>query len=201
MRGAVSRRLPAALAVAMSLIVLSGFGIRPDDTPHNVPDDNRADFSGPSVGTDTSGASRIYLVEPGEDQLLRSVQRQASSAQELMETLILGPNDTELDDEYSSAIPSTLQLLSASEQSPLLYVDVTDELTDLSGQGLLQALAQIVYTGSELDGVDRVQITVNGDVIAWPKANLESSSEPLSVYDYPSSVRTAQPAYPSLPGA
>ena len=89
----------------------------------------------------------------------------------------------------------------AREQSPFLYVDVTNELTDLSGQGLLQALAQIVYTGSELDEVDRVQITVNGDVIVWPKADLESSTEPLSVYDYPSSVRTAQPAYPSLPGA
>ena len=46
-----------------------------------------------------------------------------------------------------------------------------------------------------------MQITVNGEVIAWPKADLESSTEPLSVYDYPSSVRTAQPAYPSLPGA
>ncbi|HTH05114.1 MAG TPA: GerMN domain-containing protein, partial [Ilumatobacteraceae bacterium] len=78
-------------------------------------------------------------------------------------------------------------------------VDVTDELTDLSGQGLLQALAQIVYTGSELEEVDRVQITVNGEVIAWPKADLESSTEPLSIYDYPSSARTAQPAYPSLP--
>jgi hypothetical protein len=189
------------IAVVASLIILAGCGVRPDSKPHEVPEDNRADLSGPSIGTDASGAERIYLVEPGEDQLLRSVPRKASSAQELMETLMLGPNDTELAEEYSSAIPSTLRLLSAREQSPFLYVDVTDEMTDLSGQGLLQALAQIVYTGSELEGVDRVQVTVNGDVIAWPKANLDSSTEPLSVYDYPSSVRTAQPAYPSLPGA
>ena len=100
----------AALAVA-SLILLSGCGVRPDSSPHDVPEDNRVDLSGPSIGTDASGAERIYLVEPGEDQLLRSVPRQASSAEELMETLMLGPNDTELDDEYSSAIPSTLQLL------------------------------------------------------------------------------------------
>jgi spore germination protein GerM len=190
----------AALAVA-SLVVLSACGVRPDAQPHDVPEDNRVDLSGPSIGTDASGAERIYLVEPGEDQLLRSVPRQASSAQELMETLMLGANDAELDQEYSSAIPATTRLLSVREQTPFLYVDVTDELTDLSSPGLQQALAQIVYTGSELDGVDRVQITVNGEIIAWPKANLESSTEPLSVYDYPSSVRTAQPAYPSLPGA
>ena len=191
----------AAFAVATSLIILSGCGIRPDERPHDVPEDNQADFSGPSVGTDASGGERIYLVEPGEDQLLRSVQREASTAQELMQSLITGPSDAELAAEYSTAIPSTLRLLKAREQPPLLFVDVTDDLTDLSGQGLLQAIAQIVYTGSELEGVDRVQITVDGDVIAWPKANLESSSEPLSVYDYPTSVRTAQPAYPSLPGA
>ena len=64
----------------------------------------------------------------------------------------------------------TTRLLSVREQTPFLYVDVTDELTDLSSPGLQQALAQIVYTGSELDGVDRVQITVNGEIIAWPKA-------------------------------
>ena len=52
----------------------------PDSKPHDVPEDDRADLSGPSIGTDASGAERIYLVEPGEDQLLRSVPRKASSA-------------------------------------------------------------------------------------------------------------------------
>jgi len=188
-------------ALLAPLLLLTACGLRADSKPHDLPDDNQVDLSGPSVGTNASGAERIYLVEPGEDQLLRSVKREATSARELMDALLRGPSPTELDDGYSSAIPSTVKLLRAREQPPFLYVDVTDELTDLSGQGLLQALAQIVYTGSELDGVDRVQITVNGAVIAWPKADLESSTEPLSIYDYPSSVRTAQPAYPSLPGA
>lgn len=190
----------AALVVA-PLLFLAACGVRPDAKPHDVPEENQVDLSGPSVNTDTTGGERIYLVEPGEDQLLRSVQRDASSAPDLMGALLGGPSQTELDEGYSSAIPSTMQLLGTHEQAPFLYVDVSDEMTDLNGQGLLQALAQIVYTASELDGVDRVQITVNGEVIAWPKANLESSTEPLSVYDYPSSVRTAQPAYPSLPGA
>ena len=188
-------------ALIAPLLLLTSCGLRADSKPHDVPEDNQVDLSGPSVGTNASGAERIYLVEPGEDQLLRSVKREATSARELMDALLRGPSPTELDDGYSSAIPSTVKLIRAREQPPFLYVDVTDELTDLSGQGLLQALAQIVYTGSELDGVDRVQITVNGAVIAWPKADLESSTEPLSTYDYPSSVRTAQPAYPSLPGA
>ena len=188
-----------AAVVVASLLLLAACGLRPDSKPDDIPEDNQVDLSGPSVGSDASGAERIFLVEPGEDRLLRSVQRQASSAPDLMDALLRGPSKNELDEGYSSAIPSTVRLLGARERAPLLYVDVTDELTDLSGQGLLQALAQIVYTGSELPGVDLVQITVNGEVIAWPKADLESSTEPLSIYDYPSSARTAQPAYPSLP--
>jgi spore germination protein GerM len=116
-----------------------------------------------------------------------------------METLMLGPNPDELDAEYSTAIPSNLQVLSVTDQEPILTVDVSQELTELTGPGLVQALAQIVYTGSEIEGVDQVQITVNNARIAWPRANLESSTDPLRVYDYPGMVRTAQPAYPTVP--
>ncbi|HEX6656675.1 MAG TPA: hypothetical protein VF065_01260, partial [Ilumatobacter sp.] len=106
----------AGLTVA-SLLLLGACGLRPDSQPHDVPEDNQVDLAGPSVGTDVSGAERSYLVEPGEDELLRSVPREASSASDLMEALLRGPSSTELDAEYSSAIPSTLQLLSAREQS------------------------------------------------------------------------------------
>jgi hypothetical protein len=44
-----------------------------------------------------------------------------------------------------------------------------------------------------------VQITVDGEVIAWPKGNLESTTGLLRTYDYPGVVRTSQPAYPSIP--
>ncbi len=188
-----------ALIVGAVSTLLVACGVRADSSPHDVPEAFRANLSGVSSGTDASGAERIYLVEPGEDRLLRSVPREASSSEELIEILLLGPNTAELDAEYSTTIPSTLQLLSAREQGSYLYIDVTSELTELSGPGLVQALAQIVYTASELDGVESVQITVNGEQIAWPKANLESTTGLLRTYDYPGLVRTAQPAYPSVP--
>lgn len=81
----------------------------------------------------------------------------------------------------------------------MLTLDVTQELTELTGSGLVQALAQIVYTASELDGVEKVQITVEGGQQAWPRGDLEFTTEPLTVYDYPGMVRNAQPAYPSVP--
>jgi spore germination protein GerM len=178
----------------------AGCGIRPDSAPHDVPEEDRAlTQRNVASGTEAGGAGRIYLVEPGEGDLLRSVAREAASSEDLMKTLMLGPNRDELEAEYSTAIPSNLQVLSVTEQPPILTVDVTPELTELTGPGLVQALAQIVYTASEIERVDQVQITVNNARIAWPRANSESSADPLRTYDYPGMVNTAQPAYPTVP--
>jgi hypothetical protein len=179
-------------------LLLAGCGVRADSVPHDVPEANQADFRLAS-GTDASGANRIYLVGPGEDRLLRSVSRDAESSEDLIEILLLGPNPTELSDDFSTAIPRTLQVLSTREQSSFLHLDVTEELTELSPAGLVQALAQIVYTASELEGIESVAITVRGEQVSWPKGNFESTTEPLRTYDYPGLVRSAQPAYPSVP--
>ena len=74
-----------------------------------------------------------------------------------------------------------------------------DRPIHLSGSGLVQALAQVVYTATELDGVRSVEIKVDGETQAWPTADLDTTSEPLTIYDYPGMVRSAQPDYPSLP--
>jgi hypothetical protein len=194
------RALPLALLASLA-IVCSACSIRAEANPRDLPEANRAPVGGAITGGDASGAERIYLVEPGEDQLLRSVRRDAASPADLIEILLRGPNDAEIAAQYSSRIPETLELLSARAQGSFLYLDLTEELTELSSAGLVQALAQIVYTASELEGIDSVQITVRGEQRAWPKANLESTFGPLRTYDYPNMVRSAQPAYPSVPGA
>jgi hypothetical protein len=193
----VSRR--TALLAAVVAVSAAACGIPADSAPHDIPEDRQVVYSPSSGGTDATGPGRIYLVEPGDDQLLRSVPREESSAEDLIEILLRGANPDELNADYSSAIPSSLELLSVREQGTSLVLDVSEELKELSGPGLVKALAQIVYTATELDGIDSVQITVLGDRISWPKANLESTSDPLRTYDYPGLVRSAQPAYPSTP--
>ena len=65
------------------------------------------------------------------------------------------------------------------------------------GQGLLQALAQIVYTAHRARRRRaRCRSPSTGGRSRGRRRRVESSTAPLSVYDYPSSVRTAQPAVP-----
>lgn len=193
----IRRRLAAVL-----LVVGAGAacGVQPDATPRDLPDEERTiaiDFGRP--GSDASGANRIFLVAPGEERLLRSVPRQASTRSELIEVLLAGPNDDELASRYSSYIPASTTLISARTQGQVLTLNLSGGIAELSGQNLAQAVAQIVYTAAELDGIEAVQLRVDDEELAWPKASGETTSEPLRVYDYPNLVITAQPDFPTVP--
>ena len=73
------------------------------------------------------------------------------------------------------------------------------QILDVSGTDLIDAVAQIVYTVSEIDGVHEVAISVEGAPQRWPTADGSLQSTPLSVYDFPGLVSSAQPDYPAVP--
>lgn len=191
------RALAGWVVVAGALV---GCGVQPDAAPRDLPEEERTiALDVVPAGSDASGANRIYLVAPGEERLLRSVPRQAATRAELIEILLAGPNDDELAAQYSSYIPPSTELLSARTQGQVLTINLSGGITELSGTNLAQAVAQIVYTASELDGVEAVQLRVNDEELAWPKLSGETTSEPLRIYDYPNLVVTAQPAFPPVP--
>lgn len=184
------------LVVALGLVG-TGCTIDPDDVPRDVPDAERS-LALVGEGSEAAGGERIYLIGPGDDRLLRSVPRDAVTRDELMRTLLRGPNDDEIAARYSSVIPPTTELLSIRTQGQLLTIDLTDELTELNTPALVQAIAQIVYTASEIDGVRTVRITVDGEAREWTTADGSSRTD-LQTFDYPGFVQTAQPAYPAPP--
>jgi hypothetical protein len=189
---------PAAIVLVAA--ALTSCGISPDAAPRDLPVGERdLATDSASTGSDAAGADRIYLVAPGDERLLRSVPRQAGTRSDLIEILLAGPNDNELSNQYSSFIPPSTQLLSARTQGQVLTINLSGGIAELSGQNLAQAVAQIVYTASELDGIEAVQLRVDNEELAWPKANGETTSDPLRIYDYPNFVITAQPDFPTVP--
>lgn len=195
-----ARRALAAMTLWGAVAWLTGCGVQPDAAPRDLPEGERtiAVDVGPS-GSSAAGANRIYLVAPGEERLLRSVPRRAETRAELIEVLLAGPNDDELAAQYGTFIPPTTELISARTQGQVLTINLSGGIAELSGQNLAQAVAQIVYTASELDGVEAVQLRVEDEELAWPKANGETTSDPLRIYDYPNLVVTAQPEFPIVP--
>lgn len=174
-------------------------GVQEDASPRDLPDDEqRLPLAGGPGGAEAAGGDRIYLVGPGEDRQLRSVSRNAGSPVDLIEVLLLGPNDAELGDQYSTNIPPDTEVYSARKQGQFLTIDLSEDITELTPQSLIQAVAQIVYTATAIDGVETVRIEVDDESRVWPTATGEPKAD-LRIYDYPNLVQSAQPAYPAVP--
>jgi hypothetical protein len=192
--------------VAMTLITLTalaGCSIQPEASPNDLPSERADVFGDPSTGDEAAGTNRIYLLAPPDveaPQRLRSAQRDVPpAADSVLESLFAGPNADERDAELDTAIPADIELLDARPVGELLTIDLNDVFDELTPDGLRLAVAQIVSTATDIDGVRSVQIRIDGEERVWPLGNGELTDRPLTQYDYPGLVESSQPAFPAIP--
>ena len=200
----MSRRFTPLLGILFTLSV-AGCGIASDDGPRDIPaaDQVELGIGGDSNAGAAIGTARVYFVSPdvvGQAALLESVARDvAETPTALLQALLAGPNATEQSNQFRTALPAGTELLDARRQGFLLRVDLSDAVLQLSGEPLITAIAQIVFTASEIKGVRGVTIVVAGADQQWPVGSGELTSTPLTVYDYAGLVPSSQPAYPAFP--
>ncbi len=197
----VFRRL---LACSLALAVTAGCTIEPDGLPRDVAAEERSLLLTESAAaSEATGDGRIYLVtpsEPGQQRQLRSVQRDVIAQPEaLLGVLLQGPGQSELDARLVTNIPNGTSLISTRSAGNVLFVDITEEINELTGEALTLAVAQIVFTASEVPGVQVVRLRVNGEDQAWPKGDGQARQGDLRVYDYPGFAESAQPPFPAIP--
>jgi spore germination protein GerM len=194
-----------ALFVAVVALLLAACGISTDDAPRAIPVGQQRQLG---VNTDrnvgaATGTARVYLLTPeiaGRAQGLVAVARDVDETPiALLGALFEGPNSSELSRQLRTALPTGIELLDARLQGGVLRVDVSDEMLQLSGQVLVAAVAQIVFTGSDVAGARSVKILVDGADQQWPAGNGDLQSAPLTVYDFPGLVQSSQPDYPAIP--
>jgi hypothetical protein len=196
----------SAPAVALIAAALgTGCAIQPDNAPRDIPTAERGQLDPVPPGGEAIGQSRIYLVTgdgSGGDRELQTVLRDVdppTDPEAVLRTLIAGPNQGEVDSGMTSPLPPSSTLHSARLVASTLNVDLSGEILELPGSSLRDAVAQIVFTGSELDGVRAVRIRVDGQTRAWPDGRGELQTTPLTKYDYPGLAESAQPPYPPIP--
>ncbi|MGB8860495.1 MAG: GerMN domain-containing protein [Ilumatobacteraceae bacterium] len=198
-------KLRTSIAVVLIALAATACGISTDESPRNIPaiDQEQLGIAADRAAGAATGTSRVYLLAPeaaGQSQVLQAVARDVDeTATALLTELFAGPNAAEVDNQYRTALPAGVQLLSTGRRGSVLRVDVSKELGQLSGQVLVAAVAQIVFTASELDGVQSVKILIEGADQQWPAGNGELQNAPLTVYDFPGLVQSSQPAYPAIP--
>jgi spore germination protein GerM len=200
------RRLVAGAVIVAVGLGLGGCAIGPESEPRDIDREeiDELPLAPSGGGAAATGTGRVYLLAPnasGSLTMLQAVARDVGSdARVLLQALLAGPNTDELEEQFRTALPRDLRLLDVRRRAGgVLLVDVSDEITDLTGDALIAAVAQIVFTASALPDVRFVELRVEGATTQWPAGNGELRSEPLTVYDYPGIEPSTQPPYPGLP--
>jgi len=188
------------MAVAATAVMASACGISPAAAPTDVPVGERS----LAIGADTSagiasGESEIYLVTGNDPRQLRSVNRDAGTRLALLEAVIAGPTENESAALLSSALPPDTSVNAVRQVGTVLYIDLSADIADLSGDGLLLAVAQLVHTADRIDGIETVQLTVADERFPWPRSDGSATTGLLRTYDFPGLAVSSQPAYPPLP--
>jgi spore germination protein GerM len=100
-----------------------------------------------------------------------------------------------------TAIPNDTRLVSPPQlrTDGTLTVNVSDAFFKSTGDLQIKAVAQIVFSTTDLPGVDRVKIEVDGQSYPWPRGDGTLAEDAVTQYDYPELDPTTQPDYPPLP--
>lgn len=201
-----SRRRSRLAALALLVAGMASCGISDDSSPRDIAESNRSPLvaAAAQASATASGRDRIFLLAPeatNEPRRLRASPRDVGDSATLRLNSLFGPlTVAESSARLRTAIPDDVQLRSAVVQADgVVVVDVTDELLTLSRSSLVDAVAQIVFTVAEVQGVRSVDLRVNGQNLQWPAGDGELQSEPLTVYDYPASIESTQPNFPAVP--
>lgn len=196
-------RVPVAVLVVATMV---GCGVQPDDQARVISEGDRRDLSSPAALDEGQpvGDTRIFLLaspQPGARPLLRSVTRDvAPTPSSALEALLAGPTGTEQTLQLRSAIPQGTRVRSASFVAPgTVAADLSAELFEATGDELIDAIAQIVFTISQLERVVRVQVLVDGEAKQLPRGDGQLVAGPLTVFDFPERLASSQPNYPAVP--
>ena len=136
--------------------------------------------------------SRMYFIEIQDDgtirlkDIIRPVYYVDSPMTETMNTLLEGLSGSELNMGLISLIPEETKLLSISIKGGIAFINFSDSFrfNSFGVEGYKAQLKQIVYTATEFNNVDAVQILIEGSLNEYMGSEGVFIGEPLSRSDF-----------------
>ncbi len=178
----------ASLACVLALGV-SGCGVPTDSTPRSIDrDDVPFDLLQPAPTNAASQANvETVLVYFFQGERLVATQRTVTSPIQIgsyLAALSQGPTNEELASGTSTTLRMTGSTISAQIVDGVARINVGGALDGLTRDQRVRAVAQVVFTSTELPDISGVVIEASGKAIPVPLADGSMVTRPIQRADY-----------------
>lgn len=203
----MSRLRSSAVGVVIATLfgAVTGCGVQLDDEPRKAADALPYGLSETSTTGSTSSTTplptfqetSVFLVD--NNDFLVEVRRQLpGEVRGAIGSLLTPPTEIEVNSGLSTAIAPSVSLRGVvGPEDGLVTIDLRSD-GDAPPEISRIAFAQLVYTATDVPGVERVLFQVDGQAREVPTGEGQSTAEPLSQADYrqflrpPSSTTTVK---------
>jgi spore germination protein GerM len=177
----------------------SGCGIDADAGPRDIPADQRLlEDTEATASAQAGDRARVYLINV-EGRLEARGRDVPELATTVIDELLKGPSEAERAQGLRSEIPPATTRVQSVVRDGVLSLELSSDFLDLESPELItDAVAQLVFTATELDGVNQVELSVEGGPEEWPRGDGSFTDSPLTVFDFPERDTTTQPAFPAV---
>jgi hypothetical protein len=174
------KRAPAVLA----LLLVAGCGVSSQDAPVPVPTERLPAAAGaPSAGrTTVTSTGVLYLCREDQLEPVEFLFEGQGVAGRISALLMLPA----LPEGLRTAIPTGTRLKGTQQDGAAVTLELSEQVLRVRGPDQRLALAQLVYTATEVPGVLGVRVSVNGSVVPLPDQSGRLVERPLQRTDLPS---------------
>ncbi len=175
----------------LAVIVVGACGVPEDDAPQELTADEvpfgllTTPESTTTTPEDLPPSREADLWFVNTDEAVEPVPREVPdrSAERVVRTLVETTSE-EYPPGFNSAIPPGTLLLDTALDDGVLTVDLSEEFNTVEGGRSIAAVAQIVYTATEVSGVDAVRFRVDGEDVSVNDQNGAQQNDPVTRTDY-----------------
>jgi spore germination protein GerM len=184
-----------ALLVLLAVLPVAACGIPADDAPREISQDQVPDTPEDpvDVGDGQSRSVNLWFSQfVGDRDVLTTVPEQVTTGESglptpavVLDRLLAGvPADAGAEGVVTWIPPDTSLAAQPELRSGILTVDLDSGISGIQGVGARLAYGQMVCTADNLEGVDGVVFTIEGEPVQAPNGEGEAGSAPLTCDGY-----------------
>jgi spore germination protein GerM len=168
---------------AAALVALTACGLPAEDRPRGIA---ALPTATPSADTrpDRPTQATVFLVQDGRVAGVRRVVPAPAGLAQRLDALLAGATAAEARAGLRTALPTGVGVATATAARGVAVLELPPELVEAGTEQQILALAQLVFTATELRTISSVRFQVEGEPVAVPRADGSLATEGVGRADY-----------------